>query len=216
MFNQNEPKHRQEPLKEQFNTCVIPRAVRWARDFCLETSMHGFLHIAVQGRHWFERILWATITAAAIWGAIEISLGQWQRFNDNPTVVTLEKDFRNWRFSLPSITACDVNRVKASKLPEVIKKLWNIEPEHEKYDYYKRFVTTVANSDIFHLKDYKEFKDDHTLDVDLKQLVIDVLPDFLVKTTWSQPTDAVWTPVMTEAGICYNLNSLAIDDVAIV
>lgn len=47
------------------------------------------------------------MTAAAIWGTVDISLGQWQRFNDNPTVVTLEKDFRTWKFSLPAITMCN-------------------------------------------------------------------------------------------------------------
>lgn len=48
------------------------------------------------------------MTAGAIWGAVSVSLDQWTRFNESPTVVTLEKDFRSWVFPLPGVTECDV------------------------------------------------------------------------------------------------------------
>ncbi|XP_049883335.1 pickpocket protein 28-like isoform X2 [Pectinophora gossypiella] len=186
------------------------------RDFCLETSMHGFNHIAARRRHWLERVLWAVVTAAAIWGAVDISLGQWQRYNDNPTVVTLEKDFRTWRFSYPGITACNQNRVKPTAVPEVIMRTWNVTPTHDKYDYYSRFVTAVANSDLFNLKAFEEFKHDESLNVDLFRIAVDVMPDMAFKTTWSQEVEAEWIPVMTEVGVCYSTNSLAVADMAIV
>ncbi|XP_028173255.1 uncharacterized protein LOC114362165 isoform X2 [Ostrinia furnacalis] len=187
---------------------------RCGRDFCLETSIHGFNHIAVPNRHWTERLLWLVITSAAIWGAVSVSLGQLQRYNENPTVITLEKDFRTWRYSLPGVTTCDRNRVNPSKLPSAIAERWHVDPSDPKYPYYAKFVSNVANSDLFHLEGYEEFKDDETLNVDLYQLVIDVQPDPQVKTTWSQSSPTKWIPVITEAGACYATNSIAVNDVA--
>ncbi|KPJ15424.1 hypothetical protein RR48_01338 [Papilio machaon] len=106
------------------------------------------------------------------------------------------------------------DRVNPEKMTQAIKKRWQVEPGDIKYDYYSRFVTTVANSDLFHLDGYQEFVNDVKLNVDLYQLAIDVLPEQQVKTTWSREITAKWTPVMTEAGVCYVINSVATADVA--
>ncbi|XP_053621728.1 pickpocket protein 28-like isoform X2 [Plodia interpunctella] len=165
----------------------------------------------------FERFLWAAVTAAAIWGAIGISLGQLARYNDNPTVVTLEKDFRSWLFKMPGITSCDQNRVNPKKIDEILKSYFNVESTDEKYEYFKSFVSVVANSDMEHLENYKEFADDAQLaKVDLYQLAVDVMPKLQIKGTWSHGLDVTWIPVMTEYGACYGTNSVASADVVIV
>ncbi|XP_063631829.1 uncharacterized protein LOC134803054 [Cydia splendana] len=185
------------------------------RDFCQQTSMHGFIHIAAPNRWWGERLLWAFATAVAIWGAVEISLGQWQRYNENPTVVALEKDFRSWEFCMPGLTLCAMNRVDEKKLPSVIKKYWNVDAEDPKYARYEHFVRDVANSSMLHLKDLLQHEGED-LEVDLYQLAVDVLPEYNIKPTWSIPSLQVpWFTIMTEVGACYATNSLAIPDDAI-
>lgn len=212
----------EKPKKEEQNSALLnckalcASVVRFGRDFCLETGIHGFQHIAEPGRHWFERVLWAAVTCLACFGAVDVSLGQLQRYNESPTVVTLEKDFRSWRFSLPAITICMKNRVDPSKLPEVIKNYWDAEPSDELYEYYSQFVHTVANSNLLELKSYLDFQNED-LNVDLYQLVVDVMPKKEeIKTLSSESAHFKWTPVMTESGVCYSTNSLAIDDVAII
>ncbi|RVE40938.1 hypothetical protein evm_014411 [Chilo suppressalis] len=79
---------------------------RNARDFCLETNMHGFNHIALPRRHSLERLLWVAATVSAIWCAAHLWMDQWQRYQDNPTVITLEKDYRSWLINLPGVTFC--------------------------------------------------------------------------------------------------------------
>lgn len=208
-------------LEQKKSACEDGRAlcapvVRFGRDFCLETGIHGFRHIAEPRRHWFERLLWAVVTGLACYGAVDVSLGQLQRYNDSPTVVTLEKDYRSWRFSLPAFTVCMKNRVDQTKLAEVIKDYWDVEPTDENYEYYSRFVHTVANSNLFSLDGYLEFQNEE-LYIDLQQLVVDVMPkneDIMTRSS-EQNVHFKWTPVMTENGVCYSTNSLAIDDVAI-
>ncbi|KAL4714745.1 hypothetical protein ACJJTC_002604, partial [Scirpophaga incertulas] len=160
-------------------------------------------------------VLWVAVTAAAIWGAAEISFDQWQRYQDNPTVITLEKGFRTWQYKLPAITNCDANRVSQAKLPKVISSRWGVKPGEPRYSYYESFVKTVANSDLLHLGGYQEFSADDTLNVNLYDLVVEVMPEFQTKATWSHVQPPRWFPVLTEAGVCYVTNSLAIADVAI-
>jgi hypothetical protein len=47
----------------------------------------------------------------------------WQRYSANPTVVTLEKDFREWEFVFPAVTMCYIDKVNGSKAKEYIMKL---------------------------------------------------------------------------------------------
>ncbi|XP_052754979.1 uncharacterized protein LOC116413459 isoform X2 [Galleria mellonella] len=214
-LGETRPRPRPRP-KNRWPVSVARSCVRCGKEFCLFTTIHGFNHIAVPGRHWTERVLWVCLTVGAIWGAIGVSLGQWQRYNENPTVVTLEKDFRTWMFNMPAITVCSKDRVDPKKLEKTITKYWGVNQLDAKYEYYSQFVSTVANSDLFHLQEYETYKDDESLNVDLYQLTVDVMPEFLVKPSWVHGLDIKWTPTMTELGACYVTNSVAIADTAIV
>ncbi|CAH2215454.1 jg24416, partial [Pararge aegeria aegeria] len=156
--------------------------------------------------------------ATALWGVLDVSLGQWQRYRENPTVVTLEKNFRTWHYIMPGITACEQNRTTEEKVQKAIKSRWNAVPGDDKFSYYGRFVDLVANSDLHHLEGYKEFANDTDLNVDLFQLAIDVMPEQRVKLSAADQITTLpkWIPVMTEVGACYAINSLALTDVAIV
>ena len=65
-------------------------------------------------------------------------------------------------------------------MPKAIKSRWNIEESDPKYKYYEKFVQTVANSDLFNLNNYEEFKDDPTLEIGLYELVLEVITKFLI------------------------------------
>ncbi|PZC71574.1 hypothetical protein B5X24_HaOG212965 [Helicoverpa armigera] len=188
--------------------------IRCGKAFCEETSMHGFYHIAAPRRHMIERILWVAATALAIWGALDVSLGQLQRYNDSPTVVTLEKDFRSWRFNVPAVTMCYKNRVDPTKLPAAIKKHFDTTPSDDNYEYYTRLVEAIANSDLFHLEAFEEFSGLET-SIDMFQIAVDVMHDCDVKMRSSDEAVYKWIPVMTESGVCYSTNSVALADVAI-
>ncbi|CAH2101408.1 unnamed protein product [Euphydryas editha] len=194
---------------------IITSIIENIKIYCLNTSIHGFYHIAAPGRHWTERVLWLVVTSIAVWGVVDISLGQWQRYNENPTVVTLEKDFRTWRFNLPAVTACDQDRVDPDKLELAIKSRWNVGPDDGKYEYLKNFTKIVANSDLYNLGGYEHFKDDQSLNVDLFELAIEVMPEYRIKTDSLETLPTQWTPVMTETGACYTINSIAIWDISI-
>ncbi|XP_041968432.1 acid-sensing ion channel 4-A-like [Aricia agestis] len=194
---------------------VIQAVLSCCRTFCLQTSIHGFSHIAAPRRHWVERLLWVGILGVAIWGVVDISRGQLQRFLESPTVVTLEKDYRTWRYTLPAVTVCEQNKVNADSLPSTIKLIWNVTPADSTYQYYAGFVSTVADSDLYHLQGYGDFQNDTTLDVDLFQIVLKVSGELVMKTGSSERISPRWAAAVTEAGVCHTINSLATTDSAI-
>jgi hypothetical protein len=58
----------------------------------------------------------ATVSASVI-------ASNWQRYSANPSVVSLEKDFREWEFEFPAVTICYHNKVDESKAQEYIRTL---------------------------------------------------------------------------------------------
>ncbi|XP_026725433.1 pickpocket protein 28-like [Trichoplusia ni] len=217
MYYSNDDQYqRQEPsVLTRWTKLVVRAALKGGKDFCKETSIHGFNHIAAPRRHWFERLLWVAATMLAIWGALDVSMGQLQRFNESPTVVTLEKDFRSWRYSLPAITYCYKNRVDKAKLPSTIKQHFGIERDDASYPFYSRLVTAIANSDLFHLELFQEFRDMDEK-VDMVKIASEVMLPAQIKTVSSEGGHVYkWIPVITEAGACYATNSLALADVTV-
>lgn len=215
----DQPKLKPQKSTADYTKDAVRSVVNVSKEFCMETGIHGFRHLAEPDRHWLERILWAAVICFAFYGALDVSRGQLQRYNESPTVVTYQKDFRFWKPSLPAITICTKNRVDPEKLPDVIKSFWDVDQSDDNYDYYVKFVNMVANSNILNLTGYKDIHDEE-LDVNLLELVVEVAPklgeSLNIKTDSSENAMFKWTPIMTESGICFSTNSLAIEDVAIV
>lgn len=66
----------------------------------------------------FCRLFWLTVVAVAAVGAIILTISNWNRFISNPTVVSIQKDYRNWENTFPAATGCfdtKVNLLKAEK-----------------------------------------------------------------------------------------------------
>lgn len=71
---------------------------------------------------YFCSIFWIIIVALAVIGVIGLCLSNWQRFVQNPTVVSLEKDFRNWHNPFPAATGCFTERADEELVERYIQK----------------------------------------------------------------------------------------------
>lgn len=58
----------------------------------------------------------------SIGGAIRLCLVNWERYIANPTVVSLEKDYKNWFNPFPGATGCFTIRVDEDTAIEYIKE----------------------------------------------------------------------------------------------
>ncbi|XP_053623489.1 sodium channel protein Nach-like [Plodia interpunctella] len=181
-------------------------------EFCQKTTLHGLRHTVEHSVHYFERFLWFVLTVSAFGGAVYCALSQLSRYNSEPVVVSLQRDYRNFWTMFPAVTACFVDRLEPVKAKEIIEMNWNVteETDPERYEYYYGFLELVTDVSFrTNLQNFWKYQnDDSLLDVDLMQLVLAVHPTMLLKVMISDVTKEVyWAPVMTEVGMCMTFNS---------
>lgn len=58
-----------------------------------------------------NRALWILCEIMAICASYTLMHNSWIRYNENPTVITVQKDYRNWYLQFPSATFCYVDPV---------------------------------------------------------------------------------------------------------
>lgn len=77
-------------------------------------------------------MVWLAFVIAALYGAITISMTTWERYQENPTVISMEQDRYNWNTSFPSATICPDVKISQIKLDKYI--------EYEHRAYYTLFL----------------------------------------------------------------------------
>ncbi|XP_074038745.1 sodium channel protein Nach isoform X1 [Leptinotarsa decemlineata] len=156
-----------------------------------------------------ERLLWTLVILIAAIGAVAVSISNLSRFLANPTVVSIQKDYRNWNNHFPTATGCFINKVDLNKAESFIYRRWRLTPEDERYPYYLEFVKLVTNSTFYNFDLLTPFQKDPTLrDVDMGQLAVEVHPNLSgTLVTIERNYQSNWQLIMTEVGICFTFNS---------
>lgn len=73
-------------------------------------------HINFYCHFFFCRIIWLFIVGMALFGVVYLSLGTWQRYQINPTVISMERDRFGWNTSFPAATICPTIKINEEKL----------------------------------------------------------------------------------------------------
>lgn len=66
--------------------------------------------------------MWAFIVMGAVGAALWIIIRSYERYNANPIVITLEKNFRKWNVTFPASTICFVDKLDEEKAKNVIER----------------------------------------------------------------------------------------------
>jgi hypothetical protein len=62
------------------------------------------------------------VTLLAGVGAIFVVTDSWQRYVTNPTVMSLEKNYRQWSRLFPAVTTCFLENLNYTRADQEIKK----------------------------------------------------------------------------------------------
>lgn len=108
--------------------------------------------------------MWISVLGFAIYGAVYISSKQMERYDANPTVISLERDYRDWNGTVPAITFCYHQRIDDSRARNLIKRLWNVEKYEDEFDYFMDFVKSVVNITIGNFRSFNRFSNDKRLE----------------------------------------------------
>lgn len=90
--------------------------------FCQEISFNGFAWVAMRNRHFIERCVWSVFIAISVYASISVCLSQWTKYWASPTIITVENNKPNWKYSPIGLTMCS-NFVDDETAEEVVQKL---------------------------------------------------------------------------------------------
>ena len=51
-------------------------------------------------------MVWTIFLVLGLYGAVEVSRTTWKHYQENPTVISMERDYKGWNTSFPSVTIC--------------------------------------------------------------------------------------------------------------
>lgn len=145
-----------------------------------------------------NRILWLAIVCLFAWAAFSVAGRHWYRFEYNATVLSLETNYRSWRYPLFGITVCS-NYTDDVAITTIVEKQWNISRGHASYSYYDEFVRTIATTTYLSLHNYGRYAADETLQtVDMLNVIRSVRREYLDGLNRKE-----FSPIITEYGVCY-------------
>ncbi|XP_065209884.1 uncharacterized protein LOC135838178 [Planococcus citri] len=72
--------------------------------------------------------LWVGVFILSVYGASTLIANSWQRYNSNPTVIAIQKNYREWNITFPAATFCFLDNVDEQSAKNFINRTWGIVP----------------------------------------------------------------------------------------
>lgn len=130
--------------------------------------------------------------------ALNIATRHWYRYEYNATVLSLEINYRSWRYPLFGITVCS-NYTDDVAISTIVTKQWNISKGDTAYAYYEEFVRTIATTTYNSLNNYERYATDESLqNINMLNVIRTVRHDYLKGLNRKE-----FSPIITEFGLCY-------------
>lgn len=166
------------------------------------STIHGFNHITKKGYHPIERFIWIVLVTCAVYEVAEVSKVFLDRYRDNPTVISMERDRYSWNTSFPAATICPLNKVDEKFLDEYLKNSTEIKDKEK----YRKFVKTLLNAtyeNLDQLIEYGNFTGNDFVNI-IKKFTFKFNP-IISSTIFSDEYGLQMS--LTDLGVCYSFNS---------
>uniref|UniRef100_A0A182PN36 Pickpocket n=1 Tax=Anopheles epiroticus TaxID=199890 RepID=A0A182PN36_9DIPT len=187
------------------------------RDYCCNSSIHGFKYFVGSSRTRVEKIFWVSMCVLSIYGCGGLIRTVYDKWMRSPVVVTFaEKPTPVYDIPFPAVTICPITKVKSNVLnfTAVYQRVIDGGGSFTE-DEYDRFLAMIQVCD-FAFNKYVPMQDfDDNLVHVLKEMAIPFEELFLGCYWRNMPVDCgeLFASTLTERGICYTFNGLSADDV---
>lgn len=177
--------------------------------FCDKSKIHGLKFIFDTNLHPVERLLWLAAFITTCYGAYRISSKQYERYVANPTVISLERDYRDWNGTLPAISVCYHKRVDEARAASLIKRLWSVDKIDDEFQYFMDYVKAVVNINESNSK-FNRYVNDKRLEyINMLTIAKEVHPVInSVISSFDTNAEFAMNEIITEKGVCYSVNSI--------
>ncbi|XP_021929644.1 sodium channel protein Nach-like [Zootermopsis nevadensis] len=165
--------------------------------FLENSSIHGLNHLIAKKRTPTERVLWLLFISAGIVGAVSFGVSTWRRYQSNPTVVSMEREYKDWNTSFPSVTIC----------PQQKYNNISAKAKSQSDDVYKFIKNLVSAS----YENFDELEPGLSEGIFSPEQYMEVIINNSFELTHKSNFDVHFTKTITEMGLCYTyLSNIAI------
>ncbi|XP_052863148.1 uncharacterized protein LOC128269784 [Anopheles cruzii] len=183
---------------------VLRRTKRFLLNFLNTSGAHGARYLVHGGLHIVERVVWITCISIALYGMAALAQRIWNRFQNSPTVISMDRNMFLWNTSFPSLTVCSQRRIDDEKLAQYIRMRGFDEDDAEQFREFVILLANVTYSTFLELPMYKTFAipgyDYMEL---LHNLSWNIKPEVVIGTAGTLTS----RPIVTEFGLCLAVNS---------
>uniref|UniRef100_A0A182MR04 Pickpocket n=1 Tax=Anopheles culicifacies TaxID=139723 RepID=A0A182MR04_9DIPT len=187
------------------------------RDYCANSSIHGFKYFVGSNRTRVEKIWWISMCILSIYGCGSLIQNVYDKWRRDPVVVTFaEKPTSIYDIPFPAITICPITKVKSSVLNfTAVYQRVKEDGRNVTEDEYDRFLAMIQVCDF----SFNKYLPNQSFDDNLVHVLQDMAIPFeemFITCVWRNkysPCKDLFKPTLTERGICYTFNGLSGDDI---
>lgn len=170
-----------------------------------DLSIHGNSYIFRQDLHILERIFWVIIVIGSLIFSIYISLGEWDKFRNNPTALFIETDYRRFNFEHPGISICAMG-INDSLIKEVLMKNFSLnDVSNPKYEFYSEYLRVIASTNYTNFEKYERFVNDTMIK---KTDFVKIATEINYRSFLQPKSDLSVSFVLSELGGCFTTSRI--------
>lgn len=172
------------------------------RTFLSISTIDGFNHLSERRRHPIEHLIWLIFILMAFYYSATLSNLTLTRYQNNPTVISMERDRFSWNTSFPTATICPTTKLEESLLDNYVNK-----SKVEDKESLRNFLIALskASYDNFDkIPPYDAIKSDDYMKI-LHDLRVTFEPS--ISNSGTSVFQKVLSMNFNENGICYSYNS---------
>ncbi|XP_055691219.1 pickpocket protein 11 [Lutzomyia longipalpis] len=176
-------------------------------NFLRETSIHGFVHIVSIGVHLIERTMWFSFVALAFYGTASLSQRIWQRYQESPTVISIDRNMFFWNTTFPAVTVCPHRHIDDDKLTNYLNSNPAKFPTQDDREEFTEFISKLSGATF---ENFDEVPMNRTFGIpssDYMELIWNLSWPFSPEVSSGLTNKLTLVETITELGICYAINS---------
>ncbi|CAH1713474.1 unnamed protein product [Aphis gossypii] len=174
--------------------------------FFSSSNIHGLNHLTDKKRHYIEKLTWVIAICLSIYGSAILGSSTWNRYQENPTVISMDREYKEWATALPAVTLCPTNKIDDQLFDELVQKKFSNYTDEEKEEL-RTFLVLLANATYGTFKEvpeYNRISPNEYLDY-IMSLSANV--SYTISNSHVDIFSSIESvPSVTELGLCYSFN----------
>ncbi|GAB0087900.1 uncharacterized protein DMENIID0001_022620 [Sergentomyia squamirostris] len=176
-------------------------------NFFRETSIHGFVHVVSIGVHLIERILWLSFVILAFYSTSSLSQRIWKRYQESPTVISMDRNMFFWNTTFPAVTVCPHRQIDDEKLSKYLNENQKKFPTDEDRQEFSEFIQKLSRASFENFEDVPMNRTFEIESSDYMELIWNLSWSFNPDLSSGLGSKLTLVETITELGICYSINS---------